>query len=152
MVSTPLWAMHESNHTLEDEDWSVIERNVKLIDDMNFMPVLLPMIMKNRDTLELTSEQVEHFRSWRKENYVPMVNIMKNIIDQRLAFKKASLNLTVSSEELIELQNNILNSQKELLAIKLSCRNVLVESFTEDQWNNFAFIASDDPKLASFIN
>ena len=152
IFSTPLWAKHESDHPLSEEDWAMIERNIKLIDNMNFMPVLLPILMKNRDTLELTKEQIEHFRGWRKQNYVPMVNIMNNIVEKRLAFKKASLNPAVSNEKLFELQNKSLDSQKELLAIKLSCRKMLVESFTGEQWEQFEFIVSDDPKLASFIN
>jgi hypothetical protein len=119
---------------------------------MNYMPVLLPIIMKNRDALGLTSQQVDHFRSWRKKHYVPMVNIMNDIIEQRLAFKKASLNPAISNDELFELQTKSLKYQKELLSIKLSCRKVLVENFTEEQWDNFKFIVSDDPMIASFIN
>jgi hypothetical protein len=152
IFSTPLWAKHESAHPLSEEDWATIERNIKLIDNMNYMPVLLPIIMKNRDALGLTSQQVDHFRSWRKKHYVPMVNIMNDIIEQRLAFKKASLNPAISNDELFELQTKSLKYQKELLSIKLSCRKVLVENFTEEQWDNFKFIVSDDPMIASFIN
>ena len=107
--------------------------------------------MIHRDVLELTSHQISSFRNWRKQNYGNMVKVMNTIIEKRIDFKKASLNPDTSEEELFETQDDILNLHKKLLEIKMSCRKMLVDSFTEEQWDNFAFAVADDPRLASLI-
>ncbi len=151
VISNPIHAKHESGHDLSDEEWETIKNNVELIDKLNYMPTLLPTIMKNRDVLQLTEEQIRSFRSWRKQYYGYMVRVMNELIEKRIEFKKAALDLDTTSEYLHLLQNNIFKQQKELLEIKLSCRQMLVDTFTDDQWDNFAFVLSEHPKLASFI-
>ena len=147
----PLAAMHESEHDLSDEEWSIVKGRLDLLDSVNYMPTLLPTIMRHRDVLELTKEQINSFRNWRKQHYGNMVEVMNTIINKRVDFKKASLNPKTSDEELIAVQSDILNLHKKLLEIKLSCRKMLVDSFTEEQWENFAFAVADNPKLASLI-
>ena len=80
-----------------------------------------------------------------------MVNLMNGIVEQRLAFKQAALSQDTPSDELLVMQKQVLSMQEELLRLKLSCRDVLMDSITEEQWENFVFIVSDDPKLAGFI-
>jgi hypothetical protein len=151
LESKPLWAVHESGHNLTDEEWSIVRDRVELLDEINYMPTLLPTIMRNRDVLQLTDQQIRSFRDWRKHHYGSMVNTMNKIIEMRIDFKKAALNPGVSDGVLIDMQNDILVLQKELLKIKLTCRKMLVDSFTDEQWDNFAFVVADHPKLASFI-
>jgi hypothetical protein len=107
--------------------------------------------MRNRDVLQLTDQQIRSFRDWRKHHYGNMVNTMNEIIEKRIDFKKAALDPGVSDQGLIDMQNDILITQKKLLEIKLTCRKMLVDSFTDDQWDNFAFVVADHPKLASFM-
>ena len=76
---------------------------------------------------------------------------MNEIIEKRISFKIAALNLKTTNEELVSMQNEILDTQRKLLQIKLSCRKTLLETFTAEQWDNFAFVLADHPKLASFI-
>ena len=152
LFNSPLYAMHESGHDLSDEEWSIVKDRVELLDNINYMPTLLPTIIKNRDVLQLTDQQIEVFRDWRKQHYGNMVNTMNKIIEKRIDFKKAALNPEVSNDKLIEMQNSILTIQRKLLNIKLNCRKTLVDTFTDEQWDNFAFVLSDHPKLASFIN
>jgi len=147
----PLSAMHESDHDLSDVEWSIVMGKLELLDGVNYMPTLLPTIMIHRDVLELTSQQISSFRNWRKQNYGNMVDVMNTLIEKRVEFKKASLNPDTSEEELIKTQDDILNLHKKLLEIKLTCRKMLVDSFTEEQWDNFAFAVADDPRLASLI-
>ena len=147
----PLSAMHESDHDLSDEEWVIVIGKLELLDGVNYMPTLLPTIMIHRDILELTSQQISSFRNWRKQNYGNMVDVMNTLIEKRVEFKKASLNPDTSGEELIKTQDDILNLHKKLLEIKLTCRELLVDSFTEAQWDNFAFAVADHPKLGSLI-
>ena len=147
----PLGAMHESEHDLTDDEWLIVKGRLELLDGVNYMPTLLPTIMKHRDVLELTAQQIKSFRNWRKQNYGNMVEVMNTIINKRVEFKKASLNPETAEEQLIMMQNDILDMHKKLLEIKLSCRKLIVDSFTEEQWDNFTFAVADNPKLASLI-
>jgi hypothetical protein len=147
----PVFASHDSTHALTDEQWQQVEKNLELIDAVNYVPTLLPVIMRNQDALMLTSEQLAHFRDWRKHNYVNMVNTMNEIITTRVDIKRASLDASVSGEKLQSMLDHAHELQKKLMTIKLSCRKMLVDSFNDEQWENFAFVASDNPKLAAFF-
>ena len=124
---------------------------VVLLEDSGLMPMLLPIIMGNRDALQLTDEQVNLFRSWRKKNYTNMVNLMNKIIEEKVQFRIESLSPSITSDRLLAFQSEIQELQRQLLKIKLSCREQLMTTFTDEQWDNFAFIVSDNPKLASLM-
>ncbi len=151
LFASPAAASHDSTHPLSNEEWIHVEKNLAMIDSLNYIPTLLPVIMRNQDALQLTQKQLDHFRAWRKENYVPMVNTMNDILKARIEIKKASLDASVSGEELQAMQDQAHALQKKLMSIKLSCRTMLVKSFTEEQWDNFAFVVSDQPKLSAFL-
>jgi len=144
-------AKHNSEHPLSHEDWQEVMDKVVLLEDSGLMPTLLPTIMRNRDILQLTDEQVNSFRAWRKSNYTNMVNVMNEIIEKMVQFRVDSLNPDVSARQLIASQSEIQELQRQLLKIKLSYRNLVVESFTAAQWENFAFVVADNPRLASLM-
>jgi hypothetical protein len=150
-ITEPLWAMHESGHDLSDEEWSTITGKVELLDNLNYLPTLLPTIMRHRDALELTDEQIAAFRNWRKQNYGNMVKVMNAIIEKRIDFKKTAFDPGTTEEELHDMQHDIIALQKKLLDIKLTCRRLVMDTFTQEQWENFAFALADHPKLASLI-
>ena len=108
--------------------------------------------MLNRDTLQLTDKQVKAFREWRKKNYTHMVDIMNEIIDKMVQFRIESLSPDVTNEDLLAFQSEIQELQRQLLRIKLSCRELIMTTFTDEQWDNFAFVVSDNPKLASLMS
>ena len=81
LANNPLWAMHESGHDLSNEEWLIVKNRIELLDSLNYMPTLLPTIMRNRDILQLTDQQIKSFRDWRKEHYANMVNTMNEIIE-----------------------------------------------------------------------
>ena len=58
LIAKPVWAMHESGHDLSDEEWSTIKDKIELLDNLNYLPTSLPTIMRHRDVLELTDEQL----------------------------------------------------------------------------------------------
>jgi hypothetical protein len=125
---------------------------VVLLEQSGLMPTMLPVIMRNRDTLELTDEQVNGFRAWRKKNYTNMVNIMNQVIEKMVQFRVSSLSPEVSREQLLAFQFEIHGLQRQLLEIKLSCRELVMTSFTDEQWENFAFVVADNPRLASLVS
>jgi len=145
-------AMHDSNHPLTTNDWKEVMDKVVLLESSGLMPTLLPVIMRNRDALELTDGQVNSFHVWRKKNYTHMVNVMNEIIEKSVEFRVAALSPHITGEQLFMLQSEIQELQRQLLTIKLSCRELVTKSFTDEQWDNFAYVVSDDPKLASLLS
>ena len=145
-------AKHNSDHPLSDEDWEEVMQKVDLLEDSGLLPTLLPVIMRNRDALALTDEQLTAFRDWRKENYVNMVNIMNEIIEKMVQFRVESLSPEVGNDHLLSFQSEIQDLQRQLLKIKLSCRELIITTFTKEQWENFAFVVADYPKLASLVS
>ncbi len=152
LVCTAAWAKHDSDHPLSADDWKEVMGKVVLLEQSGLMPTMLPVIMRNRDTLELTDEQVNAFRAWRKKNYTNMVNIMNLVIEKMVQFRVNSLSPGVSREQLLAYQAEIHVLQRQLLEIKLSCRELVMTSFTDEQWENFAFVVADNPKLASLVS
>ena len=151
-ISNIAIAKHDSDHPLTDNDWKEIMDKVVLLEDSGLMPTLLPVIMRNQDTLELTAEQISAFRAWRKKNYTHMINVMNEIIEKSVQFRVEALSQRTTSDQLYVLQSEIHELQRQLLKIKLSCRELVTTSFTDAQWENFAFVISDDPKLASLMS
>ena len=152
LLWAPTQAKHDSHHPLTADDWKEVMNKVLLLEDSGLMPTLLPTIMRNRDTLALTEEQINSFRAWRKKNYTNMVNIMNEIIEKMVQFRVESLSPDMSNEHLLSFQAEIHDLQRQLLKLKLSCRELVMTSFTDQQWENFAFIVSDNPKLASLVS
>jgi len=151
LPGTAVQANHNSNHPLSDQDWKEVMEKVVLLEDSGLMPTLLPVIMRNQDTLQLTDEQVNAFRTWRKKNYTNMVNIMNKLIEKMVQFRIDSLSPDISGNQLLAFQTEIQELQRELLKIKLSCRELVMTTFTDEQWENFAFVVSDNPKLANLV-
>ena len=151
-LGTSAQAMHNSDHPLSTEDWKAVMNKVDLLEPSGLMPMLMPTIMMNRDALQLTKEQVNAFRSWRKKNYTHMVNVMNQVIEKMVQFRIDSLSPDVTNEQLLASQSEIQDLQRQLLKIKLSCRELIVTTFTDEQWENFAFVVADNPKLASLMS
>ena len=151
-ICTTALAKHNSDHPLSADDWKEVMDKVVLLESSGLMPTLLPVIMRNQDTLELTNDQINAFRAWRKKNYTHMVNVMNEIIEKSVQFRVAALSPRITSAELYVLQSEIQDLQRQLLKIKLSCRELVTTSFTETQWENFAFVVADNPKLASLMS
>ena len=150
-ICTTAQAKHNSDHPLSSDDWTEVMDKVVLLESSGLMPTLLPVIMRNQDTLELTDDQINAFRAWRKKNYAHMVNVMNEIIEKSVQFRVAALSPRITSDDLYALQSEIQDLQRQLLKIKLSCRELVTTSFTETQWDNFAFVVADNPKLASLM-
>jgi hypothetical protein len=152
LLVTAAQARQNSDHTFTASDWKEVMNKVDLLEPSGLMPMLMPTIMLNRDALQLTDEQVNAFRAWRKRNYTHMVNVMNEVIEKMVQFRIESLSPEVRTEHLLASQSEIQELQRQLLKIKLSCRELVMTTFTDEQWENFAFVVADNPKLASLIS
>jgi hypothetical protein len=152
LLLAPALAKHDSDHPLTADDWKEVMEKVVLLEDSGLLPTLLPVIMRNKDTLQLTDGQLDAFRAWRKANYTNVVNTMNEILEKKVQFRVEALSPSVSGDHLFALQAEIQELQQKLLKLKLSCRELVMSTFTEEQWENFAFVVSDNPKLASLLS
>lgn len=137
---------------LTGSQWDTLRERVNLLDKIAFLPSLLPVIMKNRDALELSDTQVAAFQEWRKRHYQKMVDLMNEIIQRRIALSKATFDVDISGDDILSQQKEIFRLQEHLLHIRLSCRNLLVETFSADQWENLAFILEEYPRYAGLLD
>ena len=136
---------------LSGTEWEKVRSRVVLLDKVSYIPSLLPVIMKHRKVLDLSDDQRAAFRSWRRKNYQRMIDIMNDILTRRIELSKAALDPTVTDEGIIGQQQAIFQRQQELLVIRLSCRKLMVETFSTEQWSSFAFILEEYPNFAGLL-
>ena len=142
---------HRDEMLWSDQQWQQIRTEMALLDRIAYFPSLLPVIMLHRESIGLTSEQLGAFRRWRSQNYREMVGLMNEIIRHRSTFSRDALKVGVTNAELVESQNRMFALQTRLLRIRLSCREIVFDTFTPDQWSNLAFVLEDYPAFAGIL-
>ncbi len=119
------------------------EQRIEKLDKINFLPNLLPVIISNSDILELTDKQLNKLLTWRNTNREKILSAMNKVIDKRIKIKEASLSPKISSARLIQMQNEIFQLQRQLLDYKLSCRDLLINTFNASNWEEFFLVLAD---------
>jgi hypothetical protein len=137
---------------LTDSQWEMVRQHVDLLDKIAYLPSLLPVIMKHRDTLELSDGQVAAFRQWRQQHYDHMVDLMNEIIQRRIALSRAALEVDTNADQILASQKAIFLLQEELLRTRLSCRELIVGTFSAGQWDSLAFILEEYPRYAGLLS
>ena len=127
-----------------DDEAHAIESSIAKLDRINYLPNLLPVILKNRDFIGLTDEQVVRLEEWRSSNREAMLAAMQEVANKRLALKQAALSPTVSAARLQQMQNDIFRLQREILEYKLSCRDHVVRTFNNENWDSLFIVLSDE--------
>lgn len=120
-----------------------IESSIEKLDRINYLPNLLPVILENRDFIGLTDEQVNRLEQWRSSNREPLLAAMQEAINKRIEIKQAALSPTVSAARLQQMQNDIFRLQREILEYKLSCRDHVVQTFNDENWDSFFMVLAD---------
>ncbi len=120
-----------------------IEPYVEKLDKINFLPGMLPVIIENSDAIELTDQQLDTLLAWRKANRDLLAETRNKIVRKRVAIKEAALSPEVSSARLIQMQNKIFRLQREMLEHKLSCRELVINTFNRNNWEGFFLILAD---------
>ena len=131
-------------------DQDNIEQHLEKLHKINFLPNLLPVIINNSDILELTEEQLNKLLVWRNANRENMIATMNEIISKRIKIKEAALSPDISASRLIQMQNEIFRLQRQVLKYKLSCRDLVINTFNSTNWEEF-FIVLADMELALTI-
>ncbi len=117
--------------------------NAQKLDKISFLPNMLPIIIENKDFIGLTEDQVATLKEWRTNNLKPMLATMEEIARKRIEIMEHALAPNVSSARLQQMQNSIFRLQREVLNYRLSCREHVVETFTEENWISFYMVLAD---------
>jgi hypothetical protein len=134
----------DANSDLDLIDWDLAKQRMAMLSQLGYHPFLMPLIMENRDAIGLSNEQVRVFREWRNRYRVPLIHTMNQIIAERVAFQKIALNPRTSEEVLLAKQNEIFKLHKKVLDYQLSCRRTILDTFTDEQWDNFRFVLTEN--------
>lgn len=125
-------------------DWKLAFERMKKLSPMGYHPFLMPLIMRNRDFIELDKDQIRAFKKWRDKYRVPLLHTMNKIISERNKFHKLSLSPLTSEDVLRTKQEEIFKLQKKVLEYQFSCRRNILDTFTEEQWDNFRFVLNEN--------
>jgi len=120
-----------------------IEQHVEKLKQINFLPDLLPVIIKNSDILELTDEQLNKLLTWRDTNRANVIATRNEIISKRIKIKQAALSPNISAARLIQMQNEIFRLQRQMLNYKLSCRDLVINTFNSTNWEDFFLVLAN---------
>jgi hypothetical protein len=118
--------------------------SVEKLDRINYLPALLPLIFKHSDFIGLSEQQLEKLEHWRTVNRESMLSAMEQIAQKRIEIKQAALSPSISSARLQQMQNEIFRLQREVLDYKLSCRDHVVKTFSEENWISFFMVLADE--------
>ena len=124
-------------------DTSELEQKLLLLDRISYHPSLLPLIMQNVDYLELTPSQVKRLREWRVSNAPEMLDKMREVAQGRIEFIDLSLDPQSTSEDLVRKQQQLFRLQEQVLSYKLACRQNILDTFSEAQWEALLFILAE---------
>jgi hypothetical protein len=124
-------------------DWAKAKKQMAMLSQMGYHPFLMPLIMENRDAIGLSNAQVKVFREWRSKYRVPLIHAMNRIIQERTAFQRISLNPKTSEEVLRAKQEQIFKLHQKVLEYQLSCRRNILDTFTDEQWEEFRFVLTE---------
>lgn len=124
-------------------DWDLAKQRMLMLSQMGYHPFLMPLVMENRDAIGLDNKQIAVFREWRNKNRVPLIHTMNKIIQERAAFQRIALNPATREEVLYAKQEEIFKLHRKVLKYQLSCRRNILDTFNEEQWDNFRFVLAE---------
>lgn len=116
---------------------------IEKLDKINFLPSMLPVIIENSDIIDLTDKQLDVLLEWREKNREVVIATMNEIARKRVEIKAAALSPDTSSARLIQMQNDIFRLQREVLEYKLSCRDLVINTFNKNNWDGFFLVLAD---------
>ncbi len=137
-------AQNKEIEAFDEIDWKVAFERMKRVSPMGYHPFLMPLIMRNRDFIELDDDQIRAFRKWSKKYRIKLLHTMDKIIYERNRFHKLSLNPHTSEEVLRTKQQEIFRLQQKVLEYQFSCRRNILDTFNEEQWDNFRFVLNEN--------
>lgn len=124
-------------------DGDSIKHQLEKLDTINFLPGMLPVIIENSSTIELTDSQLKTLLKYHDSNREFLTKTRNEIVSKRVEIKQAALSPNTSSARLIQMQNKIFRLQRAMLEHKLSCRELVINTFNRNNWEGFFLVLAD---------
>lgn len=141
-VVTCIATTNSASATLSNKQ-NNIEQYPEKLDNIDFLPNLLPVIINNSDILQLTDEQLSKLITWRDTNSKNVIATTNEITSKRIKIEQAALSPKISAARLIQMQNEIFRLQRQVLNYKLSCRDLVISTFNTTNWEEFFHVLAD---------
>ncbi len=105
----------------------------KMIRHVNPLPNYMKVIVNKGDRLDLTKIQKENFSAWQIVNNPKVMKLTKEIMSLEKEVNGLSLNKE-QKEVLLSKVDEIAALRNEIAIIKIECRDNLIETLSENQW------------------
>lgn len=111
------------------------DMNLKMttIKHVNPMPMLMKVITKYADKLELTEQQNAELKQWRDERHPVSKKLIGTIIDLEADIHKAVMN-NESLERIDQLADDIMQNRIKMIRSKALCRDNMKRILNEEQY------------------
>ncbi|MCK5829892.1 MAG: hypothetical protein KAH20_06275 [Methylococcales bacterium] len=109
------------------------------------MPLLMGVIAKQGDKLDLTDKQSAVFTQWRVDNMASSLKIGNEIIAGDKAINQAAID-GKSNAEIEKMLTSVLEKRHTLASNMLTCRDMIKKTLDEGQWEKFIALYSKQNK------
>jgi len=144
VTSSTFFSAHAQLKSNEEIKQEKIEQQIKKLDKINYLPSILPVIINNKDVIELNDKQVDALLTWRHKNRDDVIATMNEIKNKRILIKEAALSPKVTSARIQQMQTEIFRLQRKVLNHKLSCRELVIKTFNRNNWEGFFFVLAEN--------
>ncbi|MCK4493235.1 MAG: hypothetical protein KAU26_04220 [Methylococcales bacterium] len=109
------------------------------------MPLLMGLIVKNAEALELNKKQNATFSEWRAKNMGSSLRIGNEILADEKAIKAASL-AGKPNDDVEKILISMLNKRHQLATNMLQCRDLIIKTLDKKQWEKLVTFAQKKGK------
>ena len=107
--------------------------NQHALKHANPMPNLMRIAMKNAQLLGIDAKQMTALKAWSTKSKPVMKEMVKKVISEEKMIHEKALNTDVDTLKDAEM---MLETRKNIIAMKTKCRNTLKGILTEKQYAN----------------
>ncbi|MCK5898811.1 MAG: hypothetical protein KAG06_07045 [Methylococcales bacterium] len=109
------------------------------------MPLLMGLIVKNSEKLDINKKQNAILSEWRAKNMGPSLKMGNEILADEKAIKAASL-AGKPNEDVEKILVSMLNKRHQLATNMLKCRDLIMKTLDKKQWGELVALAQKKGK------
>ena len=128
----------ETSIEVKSEDATKVDK-LTLMMSVTPLPNYLNILFKNKTDLDLSAEQLKKLKESSDDRNPQAIKIASQIAGNKEKMYQQSLEKTSKEDLMAALENNLELSIK-IAVLKIGCRDEVIETLTEEQWNNLAVI------------
>lgn len=106
----------------------------------NFMPPLMRFAMQNRDTLNLSTEQVRKLKVYKQENSPAQQQAMKDVVNLENQANEAALGNRLADAKTLGMES--IELRESIFKQKVACHRFVKSTLTPAQFNELLKLAS----------